>query len=456
MLAGGLPYNAITIKTGVHMAKFGTDGIRGRFGDYPITPDAVMKLGFAAGRVLSSSGTKSSVLIGKDTRLSGYVLESALQSGFNAAGVDVYMLGPIPTPAIAHLTRSFHADAGVVISASHNPFFDNGIKFFSSQGAKLSDEVQAAIERALDDPFEIREPEQAGKSFRVDDAKGRYVEFCKSTFPYRSSLKGLKIVIDCANGAGYSVAPRTLKELGATVIAIHNSPNGRNINENCGSTHPESLQAAVLANKADLGMALDGDGDRIQLVDETGALIDGDHMLYILATQGETKATGVVGTLMSNAALELALEQSGIELVRAKVGDRYVMSELTSRGWMLGGEPSGHILTLDKSTTGDAMIAGLQVLALMVQTGKALSELASGLKLMPQTLINVRADKRTLQNAAVSQQIKEIEAKLVGQGRLLVRPSGTEPVVRVMVECVDAKQGQELAESLAEVIEHSV
>ncbi|MGO3105484.1 MAG: phosphoglucosamine mutase, partial [Psychrobacter celer] len=387
------------------MSYFGTDGIRGKFGESPITPDFILKLGYVTGRVLIENNTnpsrKPSVVIGKDTRLSGYVIEGALQSGFNAAGVDVHMLGPLPTPAIAHLTRSFNADAGVVISASHNPYFDNGIKFFSGDGKKLTDEMQTAINDKLtaimsaseadnNTIMPIVDPAKLGKNNRINDAKGRYIEFCKGSFPYQYDLSHLTVVVDCANGAGYSVAPRVMRELGANVIAINHAPDGININADCGSTHPAGLQKAVVEHGADVGIALDGDGDRIVMVDETGALVDGDGILYVLATQGADKAKGVVGTLMSNMGLELALKAAEIDFVRAKVGDRYVMQALEANGWILGGEPSGHILCLDKSRTGDAIIAGLQVLAVMQARGRALSDLVEGFDVLPQKLVNVR------------------------------------------------------------------
>lgn len=440
------------------MSYFGTDGVRGRFGVMPITPEFVQKLGFAAGKVFARIGSSKSVVIGKDTRLSGYVLESALQSGFNSAGVDVHLVGPLPTPAIAHLTRSFHADAGVVISASHNPYFDNGVKFFSSAGEKLPDEVQQAIEAELEKDIVIDDPLNIGKSFRVDDANGRYVEFCKSAFPYHMDLRRLVVVVDCANGAGYKVAHRTLRELGATVIPIHNMPNGRNINDNCGSTHPESLQAAVLEHSAQVGIALDGDADRIIMVDETGALFEGDHILYALATKGQQKAAGVVGTLMSNIGLELALNAADIPFQRAKVGDRYVMADLHENNWTLGGEPSGHILCLDKSTTGDAIIAGLQVLALMVETGKKLSELADGLTILPQTLVNVRLEEMQdpYANAVLADKFGQAQETLAGRGRLLIRKSGTEPVIRVMVESETQDECDTLANQLADAVRHEL
>lgn len=439
------------------MSHFGTDGIRGKFGDTPITPEFALKLGFAAGQVLKQqqrAGRHAQVLMGKDTRLSGYVLEAALQAGLNAAGVDVHLLGPLPTPAIAHLTRAFHADAGVVISASHNPYFDNGIKFFSGEGKKLPDDLQNAISVMLEQPIQITEPDQLGKAFRVNDAKGRYIEFAKSSFPYHLSLRGLKVVIDCANGAGYSVGPAVLRELGAQVIAIHNQPDGFNINDGCGSTHPESLQRTVVEHQADVGVALDGDADRVILVDRHGRLVDGDAILFILATQRAEKAEGVVGTLMSNMGLELALREHNIPFKRAKVGDRYVMADLEDAGWQIGGEPSGHILCLDKSTTGDALISGLQVLAAMVEQNKPLDELASGLSILPQTLVNVRLAQMfdPYADAELSAAFAKAEEKLAGRGRLLIRKSGTEPVIRVMVEGESEQQVNELANELADLI----
>ena len=444
------------------MSYFGTDGIRGQFGTFPITPDFLLRLGFGAGRVLvaQNPNKRPSVLIGKDTRLSGYVIEAALQAGFNAAGVDVYMLGPLPTPAIAHLVKSFHADMGVVISASHNPYQDNGVKFFSHEGKKISDDMQDAINVELDalvgdtDARLARlagiKADSIGKNHRVDDAKGRYIEYCKGSFPYHHSLSNLTIVVDCANGAGHSVAPRVLKELGAKVIAIHNTPDGININDNCGSTHPEVLQAAVRAHGADVGIALDGDGDRIIMTDEHGNIVDGDGILYVLAKH--LQPAGVVGTLMSNVALELALAERGIEFHRAKVGDRYVMQDLETRGWTIGGEPSGHILCLDKSCTGDAIVAGLQVLSCMAETGKKLSELTEGYTPFPQTLINVRLSQMSdpYANEELSAIFAKAESELVGKGRLLIRKSGTEPVIRVMVEHQDADTCQAMAQSLAD------
>lgn len=443
------------------MSYFGTDGIRGQFGVFPITPDFLLRLGFGAGQVLvrQSLNKRPSVLIGKDTRLSGYVIEAALQAGFNAAGVDVHMLGPLPTPAIAHLVKSFHADMGVVISASHNPYQDNGVKFFNHEGKKISDEMQNAINDQLtalvDDTnasfarLEGIKADTIGKNHRIADANGRYIEYCKGSFPYHLNLSNLKIVIDCANGAGYSVAPRVLQELGAQVIAIHNTPNGININDNCGSTHPNVIQAAVREHGADVGIALDGDGDRIIMTDDQGNIIDGDGILYILAKH--LKPVGVVGTLMSNVALELALVNQGIEFYRAKVGDRYVMQELQERGWSIGGEPSGHILYLDKSRTGDAIVAGLQVLSCMVETGKSLRELVLDYTPFPQTLINVRLTQMSnpYDNDELNTIFKKAEEQLSDQGRLLIRQSGTEPVIRVMVEHQNQAVCQEVAQKLA-------
>ena len=450
------------------MSYFGTDGIRGKFGELPITPDFILKLGYVTGLVLIEKNEnltrKPSVVIGKDTRLSGYVIEGALQAGFNAAGVDVYMLGPLPTPAIAHLTRSFNADAGVVISASHNPYYDNGIKFFSGDGKKISDEMQTAINDKLTAIMNdvgndiaimpILDPANLGKNNRIDDAKGRYIEFCKGSFPYQYDLSHLTVVVDCANGAGYSVAPRVMRELGANVIAINNTPDGININAECGSTHPESLQKAVLEHDADVGIALDGDGDRIVMVDETGKLVDGDGILYVLATQGKTKAEGVVGTLMSNMGLELALKDADIHFTRAKVGDRYVMQDLEANGWILGGEPSGHILCLDKSRTGDAIIAGLQVLAVMQARERALSELVEGFEVLPQKLVNVRLSQMQdpFKHEKLVAAFDKAQATLEGRGRLLIRQSGTEPMIRVMVESDDEIECDVMANDLADLI----
>lgn len=438
------------------MSYFGTDGIRGKFGEFPITPQFALNLGFAAGKVLKQlrPNKKPIVVMGKDTRLSGYILESALQAGLNAAGVYVHLLGPLPTPAIAHLTRALHADAGIVISASHNPYFDNGIKFFSGEGKKLSNELQQAINAELEKDIYIENTAALGKSVRVNDANGRYIEFCKSTFPYHYDLRNLKIVVDCANGAAYAVGPAVFKELGAKVIAMHESPDGLNINEQCGSTHPESLQQAVLKHEADVGIAFDGDADRVIMVDRHGQLIDGDHILYILATQAKNKPAGIVGTVMSNMALEIALEKAQVSFVRAKVGDRYVLQELEQHDWLIGGEPSGHILTLDKSTTGDAIIAALQVLTVMVEQDKSLDQLVEGFKLFPQILVNVRLTQKLdpYKVPALVTLFEQAEEQLKGRGRLLIRLSGTEPVVRVMVEGDDLEEITALANNLADAI----
>ena len=438
------------------MSYFGTDGIRGKFGELPITPDFALKLGFAAGKVLKRTSKKSKpiVVLGKDTRLSGYILEAALQAGLNAAGVYVHLLGPLPTPAIAHLTRALHASLGIVISASHNPYFDNGIKFFSSEGKKLPDELQDAINQELENDMVIDDTANLGKSVRVKDANGRYIEFCKSTFPYHLDLSHLKIVVDCANGAAYSVGPSVYRELGAKVVALYNDPDGLNINQDCGSTHPENLQKAVLEHQADLGIAFDGDADRVIMVDKNGEQVTGDHILYILETQGSHKPAGIVGTVMSNMALELALDKAQVPFVRAKVGDRYVLQGLDSNGWVTGGEPSGHILTLDKSTTGDAIIASLQVLTVMVEQQKALHELTEGFHLLPNVLVNVRL-KQMFDPYAVPALVAafdQAEEQLKGRGRILIRKSGTEPVIRVMVEGDQLDEVTALANHLADAV----
>lgn len=438
------------------MSYFGTDGIRGKFGELPITPEFALKLGFAAGKVLKNYSKKSKpiVVLGKDTRLSGYILEAALQAGLNAAGVYVHLLGPLPTPAIAHLTRALHASLGIVISASHNPYDDNGIKFFSSEGKKLPDEIQEAINQELEKELKIEDTANLGKSIRVNDANGRYIEFCKSTFPYHFDLGNLKIVVDCAHGAAYSVGPSVFKELGAKVVSLYNEPDGLNINENCGSTHPEHLQKAVVEHEADLGIAFDGDADRVVLVDKYGQLIDGDNILYILATQVSQKPAGIVGTVMSNMALELALEKAQVPFVRASVGDRYVLQALDANGWVIGGEPSGHILTLDKSTTGDAIIAALQVLTVMVEQKKALHELVADFHLLPNVLVNVRLQEMFDPYAvpALVSEFEKVEVILKGRGRLLIRKSGTEPVIRVMVEGDNLEEVTQLAHQLADAV----
>ena len=438
------------------MSYFGTDGIRGKFGQMPITPEFALKLGFAAGKVLKRNSPKNKpiVVMGKDTRLSGYILEAALQAGLNAAGVYVHLLGPLPTPAIAHLTRALHAHAGIVISASHNPYFDNGIKFFSGEGKKLPDALQNEINQELEKDLVIDDTANLGKSVRVKDANGRYIEFCKSTFPYHFDLSNLKIVVDCANGAAYSVGPSVFRELGAKVIPLFNEPDGLNINENCGSTHPEFLQKAVVDHQADLGIAFDGDADRVVMVDKNGQLVDGDHILYILATQAKNKPAGIVGTVMSNMALELALQKADVGFVRAKVGDRYVLQALEENGWVTGGEPSGHILTLDKSTTGDAIIAALQVLTVMVEQEKALHELVADFELFPQVLINVRLQHMIDPYAvpALVAEFEKAEQQLNGRGRILIRKSGTEPVIRVMVEGDQQQEVDAIANHLADAV----
>lgn len=438
------------------MSYFGTDGIRGKFGQMPITPEFALKLGFAAGKVLKRNSPKNKpiVVMGKDTRLSGYILEAALQAGLNAAGVYVHLLGPLPTPAIAHLTRALHAHAGIVISASHNPYFDNGIKFFSGEGKKLPDALQNEINQELEKDLVIDDTANLGKSVRVKDANGRYIEFCKSTFPYHFDLSNLKIVVDCANGAAYSVGPSVFRELGAKVIPLFNEPDGLNINENCGSTHPEFLQKAVVDHQADLGIAFDGDADRVVMVDKNGQLVDGDHILYILATQAKNKPAGIVGTVMSNMALELALQKTDVGFVRAKVGDRYVLQALEENGWVTGGEPSGHILTLDKSTTGDAIIAALQVLTVMVEQEKALHELVADFELFPQVLINVRLQHMIDPYAvpALVAEFEKAEQQLTGRGRILIRKSGTEPVIRVMVEGDQQQEVDAIANHLADAV----
>lgn len=432
---------------------FGTDGIRGKVGQYPITPDFALKLGWAAGRVLAKDGVKK-VLIGKDTRISGYMLESALEAGFASAGVAAAFTGPMPTPAIAYLTRTFRADAGVVISASHNPFYDNGIKFFSTEGKKLDDAIELEIEAELEKEIDCVESKQLGRASRITDAAGRYIEFCKSTFDHNLSLAGLKIVVDCANGATYHIAPKVLRELGAQVIKIGCDPDGVNINENCGATDVKALAKRVIDEKANLGFALDGDGDRIIMVDHNGQKIDGDLIIYIIARealrQGQLKG-GVVGTLMSNMGLEIALKNLGIPFARAKVGDRYVLEKLVEKNWRLGAENSGHVLLLDKTTTGDGIIAGLQVLAAMVRNDMSLADLCSGMTMLPQVLINVRFSDENdpLNSAQVKSAIAQAEKQLGSNGRVLIRKSGTEPLIRVMVEGNNETEVQNLAEAIA-------
>ncbi|MDH5327865.1 MAG: phosphoglucosamine mutase [Gammaproteobacteria bacterium] len=443
---------------------FGTDGIRGCVGQGVITPEFVMKLGWAVGRVLASGSfngrSRGKVVIGKDTRISGYMFESALEAGLSAAGIDILLLGPMPTPAIAYLTSTLRAQAGIVISASHNPYQDNGIKFFSADGMKLSDEVELAIEAELEKEMHCVDSAKLGKAERVEDAAGRYIEFCKSTIPPRMSLKGLRIVVDCANGATYHVAPSVFIELGADVITIGNKPNGLNINEQCGSTAPSLLQHTVLEQHADLGVGLDGDGDRVIMVDHTGELLDGDELLFIIAmSRSETNAKpeAVVGTVMSNLGLEHALKQHGIELERAKVGDRYVMEILQQNGCVLGGEGSGHIICLDRTTTGDGVVSALQVLVAMQNSGKSLNQLKSGMTKYPQVLVNVPVSgKVDLENQPIREAVSAVELQLKDRGRVLLRPSGTEPLVRVMVEGRDAVEVEQLAEQLAEKVKQAL
>ena len=435
---------------------FGTDGVRGKVGSYPITPDFALKLGWAAGKVLASQGSKM-VLIGKDTRISGYMLESALEAGLAAAGLSAAFTGPMPTPAIAYLTRTFRAEAGIVISASHNPYYDNGIKFFSAKGTKLPDEIEEAIEAMLEQPMDCVESAELGKASRINDAAGRYIEFCKGTFPAHLGLEGYKIVVDCANGATYHIAPNVLRELGAEVIEIGTDPNGLNINEKCGATDVTALQAKVVETKADVGLAYDGDGDRIMMVDHLGNKVDGDQILFIIAREalrsGQLKG-GVVGTLMSNMSLEIALKMLGVPFLRANVGDRYVLEKMVENDWTLGGENSGHIIIADKNTTGDGIIASLAVLAAMAQHKLSLNELASAVKLFPQVLINVRfaGGDNPLESDAVKSVAADVEKRLEGKGRILLRKSGTEPLIRVMVECQDAALAQQCAEEIAEVV----
>ncbi len=435
---------------------FGTDGMRGTVGTAPITPDFVLKLAHAVGRVLRKTDPKPTVVIGKDTRISGYMLESALESGFNSAGVDVILLGPLPTPGVAYLTRAMRANLGVVISASHNPFADNGIKFFSAQGTKLPDVWEEAVEAAVQEPPVWASSADLGKTRRLDDAAGRYIEFAKSTFASDLTLKGLKIVVDGAHGAAYHIAPKVFHELGAEVIAIGCAPDGLNINKDVGATHPAALVQAVKDHKAHYGIALDGDADRLQFVDAAGRLFNGDEVLYMMVAErlerGE-KVPGAVGTLMTNMAVELALKARGLEFVRAKVGDRYVLEELEKRGWLLGGEGSGHLLALDKHTTGDGIISALQVLQAVQRSGKSMAQMLQDVTLFPQTLINIRLqENQAWKSPQLDAMVKTIEAELGQTGRVLIRPSGTEPLVRVMVEARDAQQAASCAQRMADVI----
>lgn len=438
---------------------FGTDGVRGKVGQFPITPDFALKLGWAAGKVLATQGSKQ-VLIGKDTRISGYMLESALESGLAAAGLSAAFTGPMPTPAIAYLTRTFRAEAGIVISASHNPYDDNGIKFFSVIGEKLPDEVEEAIEAMLDQPMDCVASAELGRASRINDAAGRYIEFCKSTFPSHLSLDGYKIVVDCANGATYHIAPNVMRELGAEVIEIGTHPNGLNINEKCGATDIKALQQMVVEAGADVGLAYDGDGDRLIMVDHLGNKVDGDQILFIIAREALRSGKlhgGVVGTLMSNMSLELALKELAIPFARANVGDRYVLEVLKEKGWKLGGENSGHIIVLDKNTTGDGIVASLEVLAAMVSHKLSLNDLAKAVPLFPQVLINVRfaGGANPLDSDEVKAVAKDVEQRLAGKGRILLRKSGTEPLIRVMVECEDGALAQSCAEEISEAVKRN-
>ncbi|MFN4290571.1 MAG: phosphoglucosamine mutase [Permianibacter sp.] len=435
---------------------FGTDGVRGKVGEFPINPEFVMKLGWAAGKVLAN-GSGSKVLIGKDTRTSGYMFEAALEAGLSAAGVEAHMLGPMPTPAIAYLTRTLRAQAGIVISASHNPYYDNGIKFFSADGFKLPDEVEARIEAMLDEPMTTVDSALLGRARRVSEATGRYIEFCKATVASNLSLRGLKIVVDCAHGATYKVAPAVLEELGAEVHTIGAEPNGLNINDKVGATAPGLLAEIVVAQGADVGVALDGDGDRLIMVDHKGEVVDGDEILFVIARDALRRGKlpgGVVGTVMSNLGLEVALRELGIGFGRAKVGDRYVLEMMQEKGWLLGGESSGHIVCLDKTTSGDGIVSALQVLSAMVQNGVSLHDLKHGMQKFPQTLINVplKAGSKPMEADAVKQTVRQVEQELGDSGRVLLRPSGTEPLIRVMVEGRDAAQVKRCAEQIASAV----
>ncbi|AKT32296.1 phosphoglucosamine mutase [Pseudomonas syringae pv. actinidiae] len=436
---------------------FGTDGIRGRVGQFPITPEFMLKLGWAAGMAFRKMGA-CRILVGKDTRISGYMFESALEAGLSAAGADVLLLGPMPTPAIAYLTRTFHAEAGIVISASHNPHYDNGIKFFSGQGTKLPDEIEMMIEELLDAPMTVAESENLGKVSRINDAAGRYIEFCKSSVPTSTDFAGLKVVIDCAHGATYKVAPNVFRELGAQVVVLSAQPDGLNINKDCGSTHMEALQAAVVAEHADMGIGFDGDGDRVLMVDHTGTIVDGDELLYIIARDLHERGRlqgGVVGTLMSNLGLELALAEQNIPFVRANVGDRYVIAELLERNWQIGGENSGHIVCFQHATTGDAIIASLQVILALRRSGISLAEARLKLRKCPQILINVRFEGSSVDpvtHPSVQEACARVTEQMAGRGRVLLRKSGTEPLVRVMVEGEDETQVRAYAEELAKLV----
>ncbi len=442
------------------MKYFGTDGIRGKVGQWPMTPDFALKLGWAAGKALASAGERK-VVLGKDTRISGYMLESALEAGLIAAGVDVRLLGPMPTPAIAYLTRTLRASAGIVISASHNPFYDNGVKFFSAEGTKLPDGVEQAIEALIDEPLEVVAPEALGKARRIDDAAGRYIEFCKATLPLGTRLKGLRVVLDCSHGATYHIAPKVFAELGAEVHVIGAAPDGLNINDGCGSTHPEALRDAVLAQGADMGIAFDGDGDRVVMVDETGAVLDGDELLFAIVRDRvaqEAYDGGVVGTLMSNLGLELAVAGLGLPFVRAEVGDRHVYEALHQKGWMYGGESSGHILCLDRASTGDGIVSALQVVVAMQRRQEPLSALRDAVNKFPQLMVNVPLSRKVALDALdeVWAEVHAVEQAFAGKGRVVLRASGTEPLIRVMVESDDLARTREAAESLAEVVRRAV
>lgn len=437
---------------------FGTDGIRGRVGEAPVTPEFMLKLGWAAGQVFKQSGQRNKIVIGKDTRLSGYMFESALEAGLSAAGVDIHLLGPMPTPAIAYLTRTFRAAAGIVISASHNPHYDNGIKFFSGAGEKLDDALENQIEEWLEKDLKVVDSAQLGKAFRVDDAAGRYIEFCKGTIPSSCTFEGLSLVIDCAHGATYHVAPNVFRELGAKVTTIGSSPNGLNINLERGSTHLDALIAKVKETGADLGIAFDGDGDRVLMIDHQGTIVDGDELLFIIAQQRHASQRlkgGVVGTLMTNLGAELALQALGIPFERAKVGDRYVMEILVRNGWHLGGEGSGHIVCRDCTSTGDGIVSALQVLYAIWESGQTLAELRGGMIKLPQTMINVRIQRRfdPLANDTIRKAMDVAETRMQGRGRVLLRPSGTEPLIRVMVEGDNIDLVTEIARELAEVVQ---
>ncbi|MDH5766329.1 MAG: phosphoglucosamine mutase [Gammaproteobacteria bacterium] len=439
---------------------FGTDGIRGRVGTGQMTPDAVLKLGWAVGRVLASK-KNGPVVIGKDTRISGYMFEAALEAGLSAAGVNVRILGPMPTPGIAYLTRTLRASAGIVISASHNPFYDNGLKFFSGEGTKLPDDLEDEIEAMFEAKMEIVDSARLGKAERVVDAQGRYIEACKATIPIGTRFSGIRVVLDCANGATYHIAPSVFIELGAEVITIGDEPDGLNINKNCGSTHPNNLAAAVLQNQADIGIAFDGDGDRVVMVNSRGQIIDGDEMLYIIAKAriaAGDKPKGIAGTLMSNMGLELAIKELSLEFERTDVGDRYVLECLQDKGWSLGGENSGHIICLDRTTTGDGIVSALQVMAYLAETGKSLTEAMEGMVKMPQVLINVSLPVKInpINEPSVQAAVADVESRLNGRGRVLLRPSGTEPLIRVMVEGEDEKQVREYAQDIADAVSDSV